>query len=117
MRQCRLSRTSERVDTWAPAAGRVGTPQQISALSREFEGIVAVSFLLLDASVLRKFTGRQVGVGDYLFLACFITTIAMIGGAFGTSLEADEKVSDAAYGRRQRERQRRLRLGPDTTHG
>ncbi|MGW1047479.1 hypothetical protein ACWD40_49370, partial [Streptomyces sp. NPDC002547] len=50
----------------------------------------AVSFLLLDASVLRKFIGRQVGVGDYLFLAWFITAIAMIGGAFGTSLEGDE---------------------------
>ncbi|MEE1671321.1 hypothetical protein RCR19_38395 [Streptomyces sp. WAC07094] len=55
----------------------------------------AVSFLLLDASVLRKFIGRQVGVGDYLFLAWFITAIAMIGRAFGTSLEGDEKVSDA----------------------
>ncbi|MEV6742013.1 hypothetical protein AB0N14_36015 [Streptomyces sp. NPDC051104] len=90
-----------------------------------FATLVAVSFLLLDASVLRKFIGRQVGVGDYLFLAWFITAIAMIGGAFGTGLEGDEQVSDAAYGRRQRERQRMLRQmsrperggrgGPDTT--
>ncbi|MFF8941794.1 hypothetical protein ACF1A5_05830 [Streptomyces sp. NPDC014864] len=92
-----------------------------------FATLVAVSFLLLDASVLRKFIGRQVDVGDYLFLAWFITAIAMIGGAFGTSLEGDEKVSDAAYGRRQRERQRMLRQmsrparggrrEPDTTDG
>ncbi|MEU6548089.1 hypothetical protein [Streptomyces sp. NPDC046859] len=74
-----------------------------------FATLVAVSFLLLDASVLRKFIGRQVGVGDYLFLAWFITAIGMIGGAFGTSLEGDEEVADAAYGRRQRERQRMLR--------
>ncbi|MGY5009296.1 hypothetical protein ACWCY6_14610 [Streptomyces sp. 900105755] len=39
----------------------------------------------------------------------FITAIAMVGGAFGTGLEGDEKVSEAAYGRRQRERQRMLR--------
>ncbi|MFE5033890.1 hypothetical protein [Streptomyces sp. NPDC056683] len=90
-----------------------------------FATLVAVSFLLLDASVLGKFIGRQVGVGDYLFLAWFITAIAMIGGAFGTGLEGDEKVSEATYGRRQRERQRMLRQmsrpdrdgrgGPDTT--
>ncbi|MGW1402431.1 hypothetical protein ACWCRF_28110 [Streptomyces sp. NPDC002405] len=51
----------------------------------------------------------------------------MIGGAFATSLEEAEKVSDAACGRRQRERQRMLRQmprpergerrGPDTTDG
>ncbi|MEU6553628.1 hypothetical protein ABZ915_25605 [Streptomyces sp. NPDC046915] len=51
----------------------------------------------------------------------------MIGGSFGTGLEGDEKVSDAAYGRRQRERQRMVRQmsrperggrrGPDTTGG
>ncbi|WP_327137764.1 hypothetical protein OG585_35990 [Streptomyces sp. NBC_01340] len=55
----------------------------------------------------------------------FITAIAMIGWAFGTSLEGAEKVSDAACGRRQPERQRMLRQmsrpergerrGPDTT--
>jgi hypothetical protein len=51
----------------------------------------------------------------------------MIGGAFGTSLEGAGKVSDAACGRRQPERQRMLRQmsrpergerrGPDTTDG
>ncbi|MGW4564180.1 hypothetical protein ACWEN3_17780 [Streptomyces sp. NPDC004561] len=56
-----------------------------------------------------------------------IIALAMIGGAFGTSLEGDEKVSDVACGRRQRERQRMLRQvsrperggrrGPDTTDG
>ncbi|MFC9635246.1 hypothetical protein ACFTY8_39890 [Streptomyces mirabilis] len=73
-----------------------------------FGALVAVSFLLLDSSVLTKFMGRSVGVGDYLNLAWFITAIAMIGGAFGTSLETDEEVREAAYGQRQRERQRLL---------
>ncbi|WP_327186351.1 hypothetical protein [Streptomyces sp. NBC_01334] len=33
----------------------------------------------------------------------------MIGGAFGTSPEGAEKMSDGVHGRRQRERQRMLR--------
>ncbi|WP_055489186.1 hypothetical protein [Streptomyces sp. TP-A0356] len=74
-----------------------------------FVTLVAVSFLLLEPSVLRKFVGRPVVAGDYLFLCWFITSIAMIGGAFGTGLEGDEEVRDATYGRRQRERQRQLK--------
>lgn len=74
-----------------------------------FGALVAVSFLLLDASVLHKFIGRPVGAGDYLYLAWFITAIAMVGGAFGTSLETDDQVRDAAYGRRQLARQRQLK--------
>ncbi|WP_405668853.1 hypothetical protein OG379_36210 [Streptomyces sp. NBC_01166] len=83
----------------------------------------------LEVRRLRRRVRQAVAdvVGDYLFLAWFITAITMIGGAFGTSLEGDEKVSDAAYGRRHRERQRILRQmsrpepgerwGPDTTDG
>ncbi|WP_333761095.1 hypothetical protein [Streptomyces sp. IBSBF 2390] len=68
-----------------------------------------VSFLLLAPSVLRTFVGRQVGVGDYFFLARVVTAIAMTGGGLGTSLEGDHNVSDVACGRRQRERQRTRR--------
>jgi heme exporter protein D len=74
-----------------------------------FGTLVAVSFLLLAAAVLQKTIGRPVGPGDYVFLAWFITAIAMVGGAFGTSLETDDAVRDAAYGRRQRARQRQLK--------
>ncbi|MEU6096971.1 hypothetical protein [Streptomyces sp. NPDC047079] len=74
-----------------------------------FGVLVAVSFLLLAASVLQKFIGRPVGAGDYIYLSWFITAIAMVGGAFGSSLETDDQVRDAAYGRRQRERQRQLK--------
>ncbi|MFF1640811.1 hypothetical protein ACFVXA_24930 [Streptomyces sp. NPDC058246] len=81
-----------------------------------FATLVAVSFLPLDASVLGKFIGGQVGVGDYLFPAWFITAIAMIGEAFDTGLEGAEKVSDAACGRRQPERPRMLR-GPANCGG
>ncbi|MEU0968666.1 hypothetical protein ABZ357_25795 [Streptomyces sp. NPDC005917] len=74
-----------------------------------FGVLVAVSFLLLAASVLQKFIGRPVGAGDYIYLAWFITAIALVGGAFGTSLETDDQVRYAAYGRRQRARQRQLK--------
>ncbi|MES4889639.1 hypothetical protein [Streptomyces sp. NPDC096012] len=77
-----------------------------------FGVLVAVSFLLLAPSVLHKFIGRPVGADDYAYLAWFITAIALVGGAFGSSLETDDQVRDAAYGRRQRARQRQLKETP-----
>ncbi|MCX4821014.1 hypothetical protein OG883_14045 [Streptomyces sp. NBC_01142] len=46
---------------------------------------------------------------EYVFLGWFIASISMIGGAFGTGLEECTAVHNAAYGRRHRDRQQRLR--------
>ncbi|MFD8372239.1 hypothetical protein ACFV2Z_15915 [Streptomyces sp. NPDC059688] len=86
-----------------------------------------VSFLLPAPSVLRTFVGRQVGVGDYFFLARVVTAIAMTGGGLGTSLEGDHNVptspaddgsvSVSGRGGRCRGRSEADAGGPDTTDG
>ncbi|MEV6781603.1 hypothetical protein [Streptomyces sp. NPDC051098] len=80
-----------------------------------FAVLVAVSFLLLTTPALQRFTGRPAGADDYVSLAWFITSIAMVGGAFGTSLETHDQVRDAAYGQRQRARQRQLKERSERT--
>ncbi|MER7665844.1 MULTISPECIES: hypothetical protein [unclassified Streptomyces] len=82
-----------------------------------FVTMVAVSFLTLDRQVFsQSLGGGTVETGDYFYLAWFISSISMVGGAFGTGLEQDEAVRYAAYGRRHRDRQQRMaddRTGSD----
>ncbi|MEU9014328.1 hypothetical protein AB0D12_32065 [Streptomyces sp. NPDC048479] len=42
-------------------------------------------------------------------LAWFVSSMGMVGGAFGSGLEDDGTVRNAAYGERQRQRWQRLR--------
>jgi hypothetical protein len=69
-------------------------------------GVVAGAFLL-PSRVLRGALGRQVNWGDWVTIAWFVTSLATVGGAIGSSLESDEAVQQAAYGHRQRERRTR----------
>ncbi|MFE9768205.1 hypothetical protein ACFYPC_27430 [Streptomyces sp. NPDC005808] len=70
--------------------------------------LVALSFLVLDPAVFGKTIGRATHTGDYLYLAWFITSLSLVGGAFGTGLEESTAVRNAAYGQRHRERQQQL---------
>lgn len=69
-------------------------------------GVMAGAFLL-PSRVLRGALGRQVNWGDWVTIAWFVTSLATVGGAIGSSLESDEAVQQAAYGHRQRERRTR----------
>jgi hypothetical protein len=69
----------------------------------------AVAALLLSPSVLGQVLTHRPTVTEYLALSWFVTSLAMIGGAFGSGLEDDGTVRNAAYGRRQRSRREQLK--------
>jgi hypothetical protein len=65
--------------------------------------------LLLAAFVLRPVLlqqtfGHPVGVSNYFLLSWLVSTAATAGAALGSSLETDDAIRAAAYGRRERER-------------
>jgi hypothetical protein len=46
---------------------------------------------------LSQAIGADVGVGDYLDLASFVSSLATVGGALGAGLETDVAVCEGAY--------------------
>ena len=53
--------------------------------------------------------GHPVGAGSYLNLVWLCSSVGIVAGALGSSLEDEETVRNATYGRRERERQERNR--------
>ena len=53
--------------------------------------------VVIPASQLGESIGHGAGAGDYLGLAWFVASIAVVGGALGSLAESDEAVRDAAY--------------------
>lgn len=69
-----------------------------------FVVLTGVAALVLVPAPLSETLNHRPGVTDYLALAWFLTSSAMVGGAFGSGLEDDGTVRKAAYGHRQRDR-------------
>lgn len=69
-----------------------------------FVVLTGVGALVLVPALLSETLHHRPGVTDYLALAWFLTSSAMVGGAFGSGLEDDGTVRKAAYGQRQRDR-------------
>ncbi|GAA4862114.1 hypothetical protein GCM10025787_53970 [Saccharopolyspora rosea] len=67
----------------------------------------AVAFLI-PSSLLTSILGHPTGWPTYLAVAWAFTTMGVVAGALGSSLESDAAVRQAAYG--YRERQRRARI-------
>jgi hypothetical protein len=63
-----------------------------------------VATFVIDSGVFAQQVGHHVDVGDYLSVAWLTASAATVGGALGSSLESEEAVRRAAYGRRQRQR-------------
>lgn len=68
--------------------------------------VALTAVFLLTPDVLSPVIGHRPGVGYYLSLAWFITSMGTVGGALGAGLEDDRAVRLAAYGERQRQSQR-----------
>jgi hypothetical protein len=71
---------------------------------------LAVSALVIDPGYLQSQLHHRVGFGDYAALAWLASSIGVVAGALGSSLDSEEAVRKAAYGRRERERQNRNRV-------
>jgi hypothetical protein len=61
--------------------------------------------VLIDSGYLAQTLGHPVGVGSYLNLVWLASSVGIVAGALGSSLEDEETVRKATYSRRERERQ------------
>jgi hypothetical protein len=65
---------------------------------------LASAALVIEASVFASTLGHAVGVGDYLGLVVFATSIGIVGGALGSGFESQDAVRRVAFGVRERHR-------------
>ncbi|HEX6340652.1 hypothetical protein [Umezawaea sp.] len=65
--------------------------------------------VLIDSGYFAQTLGHPVGVGSYLNLVWLCSSVGIVAGALGSSLEDEETVRNATYGRRERERRERHR--------
>ena len=66
---------------------------------------VLAEVFLIDAGFLERTLRHPVGLGDYLAIAWFATSVSFLAGAIGSGFEDEESVRKAAYSQRERERQ------------
>lgn len=65
--------------------------------------------VLIDSGYFAQTLGHPVGMGSYLNLVWLCSSVGIVAGALGSSLEDEETVRNATYGRRERQRQKRNR--------
>lgn len=72
--------------------------------------------VLIDSGFLARTLGHPAGVGSYLKVVWLGSSVGIVAGALGSSLEDEETVRNATYSRRERERyERALRRREDPT--
>ncbi|MBW0090861.1 hypothetical protein I4I73_32810 [Pseudonocardia sp. KRD-184] len=69
-----------------------------------FVVIALAEHFLIPPGYFESNLGHPVGLGDYLTLAWFATSLALVAGALGSGFENEDDVRQAAYGFRERER-------------
>lgn len=72
---------------------------------------LAIAAFLVSEEVLVSTLGHAAGMTTYVNLAWGFTTMGIIGGALGSSLESDAAVRRAAYGYREQQRRRQSEPG------
>ena len=70
---------------------------------------LAVSAVIIGPGYLQSQLHHRIGVGDYAAVVWLASSIGVVAGALGSSLDSEEAVRKAAYSRRERERQERNR--------
>lgn len=70
---------------------------------------VLTELLLIDSGFLEDNLGHGAGLGDYLGIAWFASSVAVLAGAVGSGFEDEEAVRQAAYSLREQQRQRESR--------
>ena len=70
---------------------------------------LAVAALVMDAGYLQSQLHHPVGIRDYATLVWLASSIGVVAGALGSSLDSEEAVQKAAYSRREQERRARNR--------
>ncbi|WIX92183.1 hypothetical protein [Amycolatopsis sp. DG1A-15b] len=67
------------------------------------------SIVLIEGTYFGQVLGHPAGPASYLKLVWLSTSVGIVAGAVGSSLEDEERVRRATYSRRERERQQRNR--------
>jgi polyferredoxin len=70
---------------------------------------LGVAWYLVPEGLLEQTLGHQAGFTTYLGMAWGFSTMGILAGAVGASLESDESVRQVAYGHREAHRLRSLR--------
>ncbi|WP_244180132.1 hypothetical protein [Amycolatopsis pretoriensis] len=65
------------------------------------------SIVLVEGTYFGQVLGHPAGPASYLKLVWLATSVGIVAGAMGSSLEDEERVRRATYSRRERERQQR----------
>ena len=71
---------------------------------------LGVSALVIGPGYLQSQLHHRIGFWDYATVAWLASSIGVVAGALGSSLDSEEAVRKAAYSRRERERQNRNRV-------
>jgi hypothetical protein len=77
---------------------------------------LAAAAAVIDANYLESVVSHRVGIGDYATLVWLASSMGIVAGALGSSLDTEEAIRRATYSRREQERQARARRpgGPET---
>jgi hypothetical protein len=67
--------------------------------------------VLIDSHYFAKQLGQSITIADYANLVWLTSSVGIVAGALGSSLESEESVRRATYSGRERERQTRAREG------
>jgi hypothetical protein len=70
-----------------------------------FAVALLAAVVLIDSGYLAQTLGHPAGVGSYLNLVWLASSVGIVAGALGSSLEDEDSVRKATYSRRERERQ------------